>query len=51
MYKRAAFAPLAVLGIGGIAAAAALNHFTLMRSSTYKHTTQAFGVVPARPSS
>jgi hypothetical protein len=42
-------ASLAILGLGGIAAAAALNHATLMRSSTYRDRTPAFGVAPARP--
>lgn len=41
-------AALAILGLGGIAAAAALNHATLMRSSTYRDRTPAFGVTPAR---
>lgn len=41
-------ASLAILGLGGIAAAAALNHATLMRSSTYRDRTPAFGVTPAR---
>jgi hypothetical protein len=41
---------LVVLGIGGIAAAAALNHVTLTRSATYRRDPQGFGVSPAGPS-
>lgn len=37
-------AALAVLGACGLAAAVVLNHVSLTRSSTYKHTPPAFGV-------
>jgi hypothetical protein len=39
---------LAVLGIGGLAAAAALNHFTLMRSATYRRPPLVLGRVQAQ---
>jgi hypothetical protein len=39
---------MAMLGIGGLGAAAALNHFTLMRGSTYKRPPQVLGVATQR---
>jgi hypothetical protein len=40
-------AVLVILGLGGIAAAAALNHATLLRSSTYRRKASAFGIFAA----
>ncbi len=51
LYGGTSSAFLIVLGIGGVAAAAALNHFTLMRSATYRRRNPlGFAVSPAGPS-